>query len=425
MIVEQVEVFPQKPVLNAEKWQLICDYYLHHAPDSLAVPEPKLQYELKNFQLRKPQYKLSPPSTTLVKFHDREIFVGDANTKAFYLFDNQLNLKNAANVKEGAVWAEPTDQRIYLTVMGSFSPTDTPSGFLMSLPRQAQEKTKVLLKNLQRPVHSDFGDLNGDGLEDIVVCEFAKWTGCLAWWENKGSDQYEKHLLRPKPGAIKAYIRDMNQDGRPDIVTLFGQGDEGIFIYFNQGNGQFEERRVITLEPSYGSSYFNLFDFNEDGHLDIIYTAGDNADYPPILKPYHGIRIYLNNGHNEFKEDFFYPLPGAYQAIPTDFDQDGDLDIAAISFFPNYDRQPAAGFVYLENQGNMKFKAHTFPEVNQGRWIVMDVGDMEGDGDQDIILGSLTFEVPNKQALVQQWVDQALPFVVLENTTRQRPMVLR
>ena len=29
-------------------------------------------------------------------------------------------------------------------------------------------------------------------------------------------------------------------------------------------------------------------------------------------------------------------MHGAYNAIPRDFDKDGDLDIAAISFFPDF-----------------------------------------------------------------------------------------
>lgn len=57
------------------------------------------------------------------------------------------------------------------------------------------------------------------------------------------------------------------------------------------------------------------------------------ADYPPLMKPYHGIRIFFNNNKNEFEEKLFYPLHGAYNAIAENFDLDRDMNIAAISFF--------------------------------------------------------------------------------------------
>ena len=91
-------------------------------------------------------------------------------------------------------------------------------------------------------------------------------------------------MLWDKPGATKAYIEDMNNDGKQDIVALFAQADEGIDIYYNQGNGQFKRERVLQFPPSYGSSSLQIQDLNNDGRKDLIYTAGDNADFLPILK---------------------------------------------------------------------------------------------------------------------------------------------
>ena len=105
------------------------------------------------------------------------------------------------------------------------------------------------------------------------------------------------------------------------------------------------------------------------------------------LKAYHGIRLYRNQKEG-FKEQFFFPLNGAFKAIPGDFDMDGDLDIAAISYFPDYNDNPQESFVMLWNQGGYKFTAETFPHSYQGRWLTMDAGDLDGDGDLDIVLGA-------------------------------------
>ncbi len=75
----------------------------------------------------------------------------------------------------------------------------------------------------------------------------------------------------------------------------------------------------------------------------------------------------------------------AYNAVVEDFDQDGDRDIAAISFFPDFKNSPEESFVYLENDGFNHFSPSTFEKVNKGRWIVMDASDYDKDGDTDLV----------------------------------------
>jgi hypothetical protein len=49
----------------------------------------------------------------------------------------------------------------------------------------------------------------------------------------------------------------------------------------------------------------------------------------------------------------------------------------------------------------------------------MDVADYDTDGDLDIIIGALAFEViPANTGMVDKWVKNGIPFVVLENTIR-------
>ncbi len=414
--VRAANIFPATPQLAADEWTAIQAYYLGQAPDTLPRPDVPAPQPLTQFAVRTPAYRLAPPSTTLVQMAPgRGLYVGDANSQALYFFDQDLQLQRAARTREGAVSLDATPEAWRITVMGSFSPTDAPSGFVMELPTAEQAAPRVLLPNLQRPVHAAYADLDGDGLQDIVVCEFGKWTGALAWWAAQPDSTYQRRMLRPVAGAIRTEIADLNGDGRPDIVALFGQGDEGIFIYYNEGQGRFRETRALTFPASYGSSFFRLYDYDGDGHLDILYCAGDNADYPPVRKPYHGVYVFRNDGQNRFSPHFFYPVPGAYAVQPADFDGDGDTDLAVIAFFPDFDQQPAQGFLYLENEGENNFSPYTFEGVEAGRWLVMDVGDLDGDGDPDIVLGSLTFEVVGQPARVQQWVQGGLPFVVLEN----------
>ena len=85
-----------------------------------------------------------------------------------------------------------------------------------------------------------------------------------------------------------------------------------------------------------GHSSFELTDFNLDGKPDFVVTSCDNGEYPSPPKHYHGIRVYLNRGGLKFKQSLSLPLNGAFKALARDYDQDGDTDIAAVSYFPNY-----------------------------------------------------------------------------------------
>jgi hypothetical protein len=228
-----------------------------------------------------------------------------------------------------------------------------------------------------------------------------------------GDNHYARHVIRPVPGAIKAYALDYNRDGLPDLFVLFAQGEEGIFLYTNRGNGRFDQKEILRFPPSYGSSYFEMDDFNHDGYPDIVYTCGDNADFSLVLKPYHGVYIFLNDGKWNFNQRYFFPVNGCYKAMARDFDGDGDLDLAVISFFADYQNQPEEGFVYLENTGDFKFIPHSMKETQQGRWLTMDVGDLDGDGKPDILLGNFSVAPAFIKSLIP-W-EAAPPFLYLRN----------
>ena len=417
--IEARGLYPVQPTISDLHWKAIEQYYVQQAPSSLQTDHhPNITPELPHFRFRTPAYEYSPPSTTLIDIRDTGgLWMGDANSTSLTLFSSDLKIQAVAEVKEGAVSLTETQDAYGLTVMGSFSPTDEPNGFLMALPK-ANQAPRILIPDLQRPVHADWGDVNQDGLPDVLISEFAKWTGGLSWWELRPDGTFEEHRLSDRTGATKAIWHDLDQDGLQDVIALFGQAQEGIYWYQADSNGLWTERALVEFPPSYGSSSFRLWDADGDGDQDLLYTAGDNADYQPVLKPYHGVYLFENGGDASFEQKFFLPLNGAYDAIPADFDQDGDMDLAAISFFPDFGHQAQEGFVYFQNQGDFQFSASTFPEVSLGRWMVMDVGDIDQDGDQDIALGSLTFEVIGGGNYVDTWIANGIPFAILENTTQ-------
>lgn len=428
--VHQAGIFPETPAMPPEAWKKLVRYYVDNAPTRLPEPPtaPRLRVGLGRFRVRIPTFRSTPPLTSLIAIDSvgGRIFLGDTKRdfSTLEIFDGRGNPLQTVGMESAPSHVRVRGDSVDVLLMGKVLPTDNPGGMLRTMFRApgASDYTGAvrLLDGIFRPVHVSYADLSGDGREDLVVSEFGNLVGRLGWYEWQPDGGYRLHELRALPGTIGTRVLDVDGDGDLDIVALFAQGSEGFYLYRNQGGARFVEEPLLRFPPWYGSSSFEVVDFNRDGHFDLLHTSGDNGDYRPVAKPYHGVRIFLNDGKNAFREGYFYPMFGAFGLRARDFDQDGDLDLAAISFYPEYRRPPAQGFVYLENQGAMRFTASTFEQQDLGRWITFDAGDVDRDGDVDLVLGSFVAFDPigDTTGLHQRWLDAGPSMVILENTTR-------
>lgn len=381
-IVKSLGIYPEIPIITKEQWNKIIQFYKKEAP-SLPI-DKKLKNPIVN---KLPLFKTDKifinnkgfPRTSMLKFDKTKnlLYVGDASN-LIYVLDNKMAVTKTWKMPSPAVDIDfPTNNTPRILTIGKFSPSDQKLGSFFY--------NNTSIQNLPRPVNFTTADLNKDNKEDVVICGFGHNRGKLLWYDN--FDPNKEYVLKNAPGARKAEILDFNNDDKPDIMVLMAQANEQISIFYNKGNNKFEEKVVLKFPPVYGVSYFELVDFNNDGYKDILLTNGDNWDYSIIRKNYHGIRIYINDGHDNFKKSFFYPLYGASKAIARDFDNDGDLDIAASAFYYD-DDNPEESFIYLSNNGNLAFTAHSTPEAASGKWLTMDAADYDNDGDIDIFLGS-------------------------------------
>ena len=381
--------YPAAPVISFDDWQHLIDYYTATSPDSLLPTSApvRIDYSSTMFEPRSPASSSNTPSTSFIKITSgQQIVVCDVVVKKLFRFNASLKLIDSFDTRTAVTDVIIDSNQYTLCNTGVLNPNNGKFG-LIELIRRAGHFSDTIIDKLMRPVQVSRADLNNDGKYDYLVCEFGNLSGALSWLENTDTG-YVRRVIRPFPGAIRTYIHDYNHDGLPDIWALFAQGEESVFLFTNKGNAQFQQQEVLRFPPSYGSSSFELDDFNKDGFPDIVYTCGDNADYSVILKPYHGVYIYMNDGKNNFTQKYFFPINGCYKAIARDFDNDGDLDIATIAFFPDYIHRPEEGFVYLKNEGNFQFKPYAIDAAKNGRWLTMDAGDVDGDGKIDLVLGN-------------------------------------
>ena len=280
-IVRKANIYPETPVLAEEDWEKIITYYLKNAPDTILPPkrDKQIKIGLQHFTYRASKFSHKPPLSIMIKIlpDNRGFVFGDGKkTLSNLTFLNaDLDIVNNITFPTTPVHYREKSDTIYLTTIGkSVYPHDSPDGIIQKVFRSSQQapttKSKQIISNLQRPVFVEFADLNNDDLEDILVCEYGNLTGKLVWYQNNGNDQYSMRPLNGRPGAIKTSVKDLDDDGLLDIIALMAQGDEGLFWYKNRGNGTFEEIRLLTFLPLYGSQYFEFADFNGDGKDDII-----------------------------------------------------------------------------------------------------------------------------------------------------------
>lgn len=420
-LVRSFNIYPPAPLLSSADWEKIVTYFEHEAPGE-PLPQKKHDSIFSKLVLFSPNHIVFDdkqlPRTTMLKFDSasNELYAGDAENK-LYILDNNFDFKSAWNVESAPVDIDyPNNEPPRLLTVGSISPSDQKNGRLVTFDTTFTiQNPPVNIDRLPRPVQFAYADLNMDGKQDAIVCGFGNNIGKLAWYSD--SKISKEHVLTNMPGARRIEVGDFNKDGKPDIMVLMTQAWEEVVIWYNEGGGKFKEKKLLRFPPVFGASYFELVDFNKDGHPDILLTNGDNWDYSRINKNYHGIRIYLNDGKNNFKEKWFSPLYGTSKAVARDFDNDGDIDIAAIAFYNTLEK-PENGFVYFSNDGNFNFKPASLPDAAFGKWLTMEVSDFDHDGDIDIVLGSYFHNIEEMRSIITTANISSFPqLLVLENTT--------
>ena len=415
----KTNTYPLKPVISEDEWKELKEYVLANAPDSLehAKKPSSIDRSLKLFDPKTIKLDQNPGSLiTYLEYlpEENKLAIGDIQNQ-LRIFDFENNEISRTVVGSSPIISYNTfGDKEYITQIGRLNPSEISAGEFSYLEN---DSVKSFKDKLHRPVYNSTEDLDGDGTPEFIVSEFGHLTGKISLLQIKGDSLVNKTLLH-QPGTIRTVIRDMNNDGKKDIIALTSQGDESISILYQDAPLEFNIEKVIRFSPIYGTSWFQLMDYDNDGDIDIATVHGDNADKSQINKPYHGLRIHINDGNNNFEESYFYPLNGATRLLARDFDQDGDIDFAIIATFPDYSEDPMRSFVYLENKDplNYEFTSSTFKDVDKARWFLMDAGDIDNDGDLDIILSAFSYAFnPIPKDIQKVWEKNDIDILLLEN----------
>jgi len=175
-------------------------------------------------------------------------------------------------------------------------------------------------------------------------------------------------------GPSNVAIGDMNNDRKPDLVVVFGNG-RSITVIEGKGNGQFGGALSnTTLEEPSGE--MKLGDVNGDGKLDVAITSHDS----------YGVTLLLGDGKGGLAKASNSPVmmkpggqhPHTHGLALADMNRDNKLDLITCNNADN-DISLALG----DGRGNFTPAAKSFP-VGPSPYP-FGLGDVNNDGWPDVV----------------------------------------
>jgi hypothetical protein len=213
------------------------------------------------------------------------------------------------------------------------------------------------------PSSMALGDVNDDGVLDLTVSNRSSDDVSLLFGSGNGSfGEQQRIAVGDAPFSIT--LGDVNGDGTLDLLIV-NSGSDNVSLLLNDGGGVFQAQQRISVGEHPGS--MALGDVDGDNVLDfVIATEGLYVE------------IYLGNGDGSFHLHQSYSLE-TQSVMLADINNDDALDVIAAG---------ADGVSMLLGNSDGSFDTQQYLQLSNVRNSSMVIDDIDSDGVLDLVISN-------------------------------------